>query len=192
MKERSFVKVGEIKISVLRVNVAGTIAAIPVVTIFGGVEVLLHGWPSPRDIELLWLLGAVLASGIIHELLHAVGYTTFAGLKWNEVKLGINWKALTPYCNCLSPVGLVPFRFVGLLPTLVLFPVSIALWAFYRQWWLAVLSAAVLVSGVGDFVVFLRTLGQPSGLYIVEHPSGIGGNLFACGARPVAAGPPQA
>jgi hypothetical protein len=179
MDERRFVKVGEIRISPLQVNLIAIILSVPVVILFGLVEYLCHGSPSPEVVDLVYLVVAFLTLIGVHESLHAVGYTTFGGLSWQHLKFGVNWKAFAPYCNCLSPVALSSFRLAALLPTLVLFPVSIAVWLLFGRWWLAFLSACTLLSGIGDVIVFIKTLGHPREVFIIEHPSGIGGDLYA-------------
>jgi hypothetical protein len=183
MEEPRFTKVGEIRVSLLRVNIIGILISIPVTVAFVVAEIHLHGISSPSVLDLLFFVIGFLFQIVIHELLHAVGYTAFGGLRWNQLKFGINWKYLAPYCICLSPVALPRFRWSGLLPTLVLFPVFIGLWLAFKQWWLAFLAVTALLGGIGDIIMLMKTRRHSSDLFIAEHPSGIGGDLFTLGGK---------
>ena len=178
MNADSYTKVGEVRISLWWVNVIGLVIAIPVALLFLIAETALHGPDSPTVWHLLYFSVTFTMQLAVHELLHAVGYIRFGGLHWNELKFGFNWKAFAVYCNCLSPVRIDHFRRAALLPVLVLFPISVAVWLIFGHWWLAYFTAATLVGGIGDAIVVVKTLRYPSNLFIVEHPSGIGGDLF--------------
>ena len=173
-----FTKVGEMRVSLLSGNVIGILISIPVTLLFMVAEFLLFGLP-----ELAWWQLCYFATGfgiqiIIHESLHAIGYIFDGGLRRDQLKFGVNWKGLAPYCIFLSPIAMPPFRRAALLPTVVLFPLSVALWLIFQTWWLNFLAAAALVCGVGDFIVFIKSLKYPPNLFIVEHASGAGGDLF--------------
>ena len=179
MDTGGFTKVGEIRIRLWWVNVIALVITVPVMLLFAVAETKLHGPASPTGWDLLCFGVAYGIQLAIHELLHAVGYIGFGGLRGNELKFGINWKALAPFCNCLSPVRIDSFRRSTLLPILALFPLSLAVWLIFAQWWLALLAAATLLGGTGDVIVILKTLHYSSNLFILEHPSGIGGDVFA-------------
>ncbi len=173
-----FTKIGEMRVSLLTVNVIGTLISIPVLLLFAAAELLLF-----RHSELGWRQLCYFVAGfglqtIMHELFHAIGYIFDGGLRWNQVKFGVNWKGLSPYCICLSPIALPPFRRAALLPTVVLFPLSVALWLMFQSWWLNLMAASTLAGAVGDFIIFLKSRNYPPNLFIVEHASGAGGDLF--------------
>ena len=134
--------------------------------------------PDPSGWDILWFVAVFTAQVIVHELLHAVGYMVLGKLHWKQLKFGVNWKAMAPYCNCLFPIALRPFRWSAILPVLVLTPISMALWLGSGAWWMAFMTAAVLLGGIGDIYIIFKTLKHPSDCYILEHHSGIGGDLF--------------
>ena len=178
MNTGSYTKVGEIRISLWWVNVIGFIIAIPVALFFMVAETALHGPDSPTVWHLLYFCVTFSIQLVVHELLHAVGYIRFGGLYWNELKFGFSWRALAVFCNCLSPVRIDHFRRAAVLPVLVLLPISVAVWLIFGHSWLAFFAAVTLLGGIGDAIMLLKTLRYPSNLFILEHPSGIGGDLY--------------
>src|ERR1041385_5525958 len=114
MTPEGFTKVGEIRVSLLWMNVAAILISFPVTILFAVAENQLHGFPAEATgWHAVYFLAAFGIQVVLHELLHAIGYVRLGGLHWNQLKFGFNWKAFVPYCNCLSPVALRPFQWTG-------------------------------------------------------------------------------
>jgi len=173
-----FIKVGEIRVSLLWINTAAILVSIPIVIVFIRGEIVLFGVPRMHWWELFCFLAGFCIQAFTHELLHGFGYSVDGGLRWSQLKFGVNWKALAPYCICLSPVAMPPFRRTALLPTVILFPLCVGIWLAFGTWWLNLLAATALMAGIGDFIVVIKSLKYPRSLFIVEHAKGAGGDLF--------------
>lgn len=173
-----FRRIGEITVSLKHMNwIAGAVSLVLVVLCLIVHEVFF-GWKEPEPIDALWWLVGIPVMFASHELLHGVGYVMFGRLAWSEVKFGVNRKAWVLFCNCLAPVRKTPFIASALLPVIILFPVSVFIWMSAPNLLTVSLSAMTLASACGDLMMTLKMVSQPNSVYVVEHPCGIGGNLF--------------
>lgn len=183
-----FRKVGEISICLKTMNGIAGATSFVLVVLWLIIHELLFGWKEPELIDALWWLVGIPVMFALHELLHGVGYVVFGGLAWSEVKFGVNRKAWVLYCNCLAPVRNAPFVASAMLPVSVLFPISVFLWMSVPNLLTVSLSAMTLASACGDLMMTHKMLSQPNSVYVVEHPSGIGGNLFVRDDAPMGKG----
>lgn len=138
------------------------------------------------EVHALALLGALVVVLPVHELLHALGMVWFGKVSWSNIKFGVFWRALIPYCHCRVPVSLRVYRRMALLPLwgtgaatiipLILFPAD----------WLGVLAGITMAACAGDLWVVwkLRSFTDES-MLVQDSPTDIGCDVYS--GPPVAA-----
>ena len=72
----------------------------------------------------LFLVLFIVLGVVIHEFLHGMVWALFAKRGFRDIRFGIKWEYLTPYCHCTSALkvwqyiagGIAPLVFMGLVP----------------------------------------------------------------------------
>ena len=166
--------------SLVAANAAALALAVPVlgalVVPFG----LAWGWPALADGAAWWirqplvLFGALAAGTLTHEALHAIAWRAAADLPPGAVRLGFNWKALTPYAHCSAPMPARAYRIGAATPgvALGLVPAGIA-WATGSAATLAFALLFTLAAG-GDALILLLLRGVAPDARVVDHPTRAG------------------
>ncbi len=95
----------------------------------------------------------------------------------SALKFGIMWRALAVYCNLKDPVPLPAYKKLNLLPTLVLFPLSLGL-LLLLPCFCTVLTVALAGAGIGNIMVFWKLRKYDNTLLAVDHPTRIGTEVF--------------
>jgi hypothetical protein len=58
---------------------------------------------------------------LLHEWLHGIGFHISCQGHWNDnIKIGVLWSSLTPYCTCKKPLSAYAYLFGIVLPLLIL------------------------------------------------------------------------
>jgi hypothetical protein len=122
LKKKGYAK-HDISISANRTNFFSIFTPLPfiaaLVVIFGK----LYGWNSFVDGYNAWIgsprepiifIVALLASLVVHELIHGLFFGLTARSHFKEVEFGILWKSLNPYCCCTEALP-KPKYFLALL-----------------------------------------------------------------------------
>ncbi len=167
-------KIAEIRVSKLTANIAGT-----VVTILLCVAGIALAQMLPHHVGLApWQgLAFVLCFLILlpaHEGLHALGLRLYAGVRWRDIRFGVMWRALVPYCHCTVPIPVSAYKRMVLLPLWISSAVSVALLLLVPAFCFGAFAGAAVGACVGDvWVVFkLRSFSDP--LLVLDSPSQIG------------------
>lgn len=148
------------------------------------VYILVWGWNSLfADFNGLVFVGVLVLLTLWHEGFHAIGWKYWGGLRWRDLKFGIAWYALTPYCHAKAPMRADAYRFGALLPGIMtgLLPFGMAL---LLENGLMALAGAVMISGaVGDVYVLWVMRDIPPDAMVVDHPSKAGCIVVKEGGR---------
>lgn len=157
-----------------RANVIAFMFLLPVLL----VTVLPHGliWGQLQladGASPLLILGVLVASIVVHELLHGVGYAA-GEATWRDVEFGVKWKALTPYAHCKTTLRASSYRFAVALPALVLGTVPATAGLATGSGWLTVYAAFMLFTAGGDFAVLWAIRHVPGPAWVQDHPHDIG------------------
>ena len=111
---------------------------------------------------------------VLHELLHAIGFTIRRRIKWKgSIKFGFNLNRLFCYCIYLKPLPLIDYLIGALFPFAVLgiglFVISIIIGSKL----LLLASICNFLACTGDLMLFhLAVKKYPS--LILEHPTDVG------------------
>ncbi len=123
----------------------------------------------------LFILLLAFAGGIlIHELLHAVGFVWAGKVPVTAVKLGVYWKALTPYAHCNEPMKTSAYRLSIMLPGLVLGILPGILGVVLRSWSLVLWGILMTTAAGGDLAVLLAIRQVPGSAWVLDHPTKAG------------------
>lgn len=159
----------EILIDINKANVFAIVLAVGIFIPLHLIARALHG-DLVFGYPFVWLLCLCLNIPV-HELLHAVAFRSIARCPWRDIRFGVIWESITPYCTCSMPMTRRAYWWALLLPTMVLGSAA-ALAAIVTGNFLAQIFAAVVISsGGGDFMIAreVHKLSEP--VLIQDHPS---------------------
>ncbi len=152
--------------------------AVPVVIFWAlhGLDTFWAGMFSsvPFLLFIVWMIAAIIA----HEVVHAVGWKVAGGLRWRDLRFGIDRKTLSPYCHAKVPMTAQAYRIGALLPGIVtgLLPTLVGLLWADATW---TLFGAILISAaVGDLIVLWVLRSVPGGALVLDHPANAGGYVM--------------
>lgn len=152
----------------------GIIPAALLVAMFALVWLGKPVMPPPEGVGVIHTILILLGGILIHELLHGLGWLLFGRAPLKSIKLGIAWKALSPYAHTSARMPLNGYRWGVLLPGLLLgiVPGLIAV----PTGSITLLFCGFLFTAVagGDFLVLWLLRGLPPDAEVADHPSQVG------------------
>ena len=157
-------------VSALKANLMVFVTSGPIAVVFWIIYTVLHGSG--------WLNGPVfialvLASIIIHELIHGITWSLFTERGWDSISFGVIWKYLTPYCTCDECLPYGAYFLGGIAPTIILgfIPYIIAL--LTGNYTVLLFALFNIVVGGGDiYIIYL--IRKCKNAIFVDHPYLIG------------------
>jgi hypothetical protein len=164
-------------VSMGRANVWTLLVLGPAVVILTAGFVLLHGW-WPLALSGLRLLPVALlavAAGVLaHEVLHLLAWKVAAGLPWSDVRLGFQWRTLTPYAHARSPMSARAYRIGAVTPGVILglVPVALGLAMASGAWFL--FGLLFTFAAGGDALILYLLRGVPPDSLVSDHPERAG------------------
>ena len=162
----------------LRANVGALVLVGPPVVALTALFIALHGWPSlyqPLVGAPILLCAVVLVVGVIaHEVLHAVAWKLAARPPKGTVRLGFQWKTVTPYAHCSAPMSARAYRIGAVTPGIVLglIPIGLALVFGWGGWMMFGLLFTLAAGGDALIVWLLR--GVSGHRRVIDHPTRAG------------------
>ena len=163
----------------LMANLLVVISAGPIVAALGWAYA--YRWRGPslaRAVYTLldpWVFLATVIPGILaHELIHAFAWSLAAHRPLSAIRIGIQWRAVSPYAHPKEPMLVGPYRIGALMPAvcLGLIPAGAAL-LLGRPLLMAWSLVFILAAG-GDFVVLWLIRRVPAGRLVQDHPTRAG------------------
>lgn len=174
----------EVTVSLLAANVYGTLLglapALILVALFyavwGGERLRagLDGLFTFGSGQMTALLLFLLIGIVVHELLHALGWIWFGKLERSAIKLGIFWKALTPYAHAKVPLPVTAYRRGTFLPGLLLGLLPGLLGVLLGSFFVVALGFIFTLAAGGDFLILWLLRRVPRSAMIEDHPSKVG------------------
>ena len=79
---------------------------------------MLDGDPGWRT--MIAVIAAILMGTYLHELIHATSFRRIGGASRAAVGVGVHWHMLTPYAWCKEPISAAAYRWVAVLPGIIL------------------------------------------------------------------------
>ena len=126
-------------------------------------------WQGFQDLSRnVWrLIALLLASAVVHELLHAAGWVLWGKAPWKAIRFGVHWQMLSPYAHLTVPITARPYRWGVALPGLVL-GVLPALAAVITGGGALFVYGLVMILAAGGDLVVLGLLSRVPGDWFVQ------------------------
>ena len=136
-------------------------------------------WEQP-----IFILVTVAIMIVLHELIHGMSWMLAGGLRWQDLKFGVQIKTLTPYCHSRVPMTAQAYRIgvvapgiaVGIVPMLIAYLLGNAP--------LALIGAVMISGAAGDAYVLWVVRDVPPTSYVMDHPSKVGCIVLPDNYRP--------
>jgi hypothetical protein len=142
-----------------------------------GSAVLGAGFRSVARLEVL--IPLFLALVVVHEGLHAAGFLGFAHVRREDIRFGINWKALSPYAHCRAAVRAGAYKLSVALPGFVLGIVPSVTGLLTGNAWLALWGFFMVIAAAGDVAILWAIRRVPRDATVLDHPSRAGCQVLA-------------
>lgn len=167
-------------VDMARANLLGfPIALLPVVPLVV-LHGLVHGWPAVGQAfndfwgNFLFFLPAVLVGIVVHEVVHALTWGIFGGHGLQSVRIGFQWKTMTPFAHCMVPITARSYRLGAAMPGLLtgVLPALAGSWAGMPE--LAGFGWFMTFCAGGDLLVLMLLRGVPADALVEDHPTRAG------------------
>ena len=139
--------------------------------IIGGIMVGLFGFLYATVV-----LGVLLL--VPHELIHGLTAIVVGKAKWKDLKFGMMWKKCAAYCHCNKPLTVAQYRWVTLMP-LILLGIIPSILSLIAGNSLLLLYGIIGISGaIGDICMVWMLRKEDGHTKVYDHPSTAGYFLF--------------
>lgn len=171
---------GRHSVDMVRANLLGVGMAILPVLFLVFLHGLLHGWSSVGQAfedfcgNLLVFLPAMLAGIFLHELIHALAWGMFSGRGLRSVRMGFQWKTMTPFAHCLVPITARSYRLGAAMPGFLVGLLPALTGSFTGMHWLASFGWFMTFCAGGDLLVLVLLRGVPADALVEDHPTRAG------------------
>lgn len=118
------------------------------------------------------LLVVMIGAVIIHEALHAIGWSLFGRVSLDEMKFGI--LKGNPYTHVKVPLPARAYQWGGALPGIVLGVIPMVVSWINGDGALMLFSAFMLAAAGGDAIMLWMLRDVPPDRLVLDHPSEIG------------------
>ncbi len=120
------------------------------------------------------LIPVLLLGAFLHEILHGLSFLIFGKLNIKQIKIGFQWKTITPFAHCKVPVKAWIYRIALIVPALLLgiVPAIIALIA--GTGWLIIYGIIFTIVGGGDFLTVWIIRKVKKDQLVQDHPRNCG------------------
>lgn len=118
----------------------------------------------------------IIASIIIHELIHGFTWGLFARNGFKSAGFGFSFRSLTPYCSCKEPLGKKQYILGTIMPGLILGFVPMIIACITLSHILFIYGAFMTLVAGGDLLlilILLKDKKSPEELFL-DHPTKIG------------------
>ena len=111
---------------------------------------------------------------VVHELIHGATAAWYAGIGWENIRFGIQWQSLTPYCHSKIPMTAKKYRYVVFMPLIILgiFPYFISLGT--GSGWLLTIGITFTLAAAGDVMILWLMRKISANEMVQDHPTKIG------------------
>lgn len=172
----------DVTISALAANVYGTLFGLaPAGMLLLIFYYVWQGRPVLAPPDGFGLLHTLLLGGVgivAHELLHGLGWRYLAGVPWDQIHFGVQWKVLTPYAHSSARMPLNPYRWAIFLPGLVLGLIPAILGIITGSVLLLGFGAFFTATAGGDFLILWMLREVPAGAQVEDHPTLVGATVY--------------
>ncbi|WP_415287744.1 DUF3267 domain-containing protein [Clostridium perfringens] len=117
---------------------------------------------------------------LVHEFIHGFAWKFFCNIKWENIKIGVMWDKLTPYCHCKEPLISKQYM-IGLLAPFFILGICMGVVAIILESPLILTIAVLNILGSGgDTTIAIKMFKyiKKKDVLILDHPTEVGFVLF--------------
>lgn len=133
---------------------------------------------SPVVFLVVFVLGV-----LAHELLHCATWAVYAHRPLSSIRLGFQWKTVTPYAHVAEPLPVGAYRRGGVMPFLVLGLAPVVAGIVLGEGSVAAFGLFFTLAAGGDLVVLGRVRDLPEDALVLDHHERAGCLVVAEGRR---------
>jgi len=137
-----------------------------------GTEEVYSEFSSTSNFLLLILIFVI--GIVLHELIHAISWITFAKIPFTKIKFGFNVRSLSPYAHCGEAVTAKVYRIALLTPAIILGFIPITISFNSGSVWFFVTGLLFTVTACGDFLIFWLIRQVKNEQLVADHPERAG------------------
>jgi hypothetical protein len=168
----------------LAANLLVVLSAGPVVALLAWAYAARWGAPSLARgvydlLEPMVFLAAVVPGIVAHELIHALTWSISARRPLRAIRIGVNWRAVSPFAHPKDPMPVGPYRIGAAMPAIVLGLIPAAAAIAWGRPLLMAWSLVFALAAGGDLVVLWLLRRVPSGRLVQDHPTRAGCHVLA-------------
>lgn len=119
-------------------------------------------------------IGIAAGSAVVHELLHGLGWYTFARVPWRSITFRPTWRVMGVVARAKVAVPIRAYRAGTALPALVLAVVTVALGLLTGIGLLVLWGLFFLLECFTDIATLLATSNVPARAWVRDHPDKLG------------------
>lgn len=165
--------------SMTRANVYVLLMIVPIGAAFFLPYWILWGSFGAGHWNLLMAAAVFLGGVVVHEMLHGLTWIIAGSKPLEAVRIGIQWKSLTPYAHCTEPLDVGAYRWGAAVPGIALGIVpGIAAVALGSPEMLVFGFLFTLAAG-GDALILWMLRDVPAGSLVEDHPTRAGCYVIA-------------
>lgn len=146
--------------------------------------VVIGGHSAIRDRPVEAVPDAIVESGafllaigiavVAHEVLHAIGFRFFGAVPWAEVRLGFQWRTITPFARALVPVTARAYRWTAALPGLALGLLPLIAGVLLASPFASGFGVLMLAGAGGDAAIIWAMRRTPDDALVLDCPNALG------------------
>ena len=152
--------------------VALVISGGPFAAIYG-FGVLKQGFVSFLT-DYVGLALTLLVGTLLHEFLHALGFSLAADRGWSSIHFGFSWKDFAPFTYCDDVVSYSGFATATLLPGILLGILPLIISMINGNSWILSFGVFFTAGAAGDFLCIINLLKYPTHFRVKDHSDSIG------------------
>ncbi len=127
------------------------------------------------DLQRPWgFLGWLVLGVFVHEAIHGLVWAWLGGKPLSTIRLGFQWKSLTPYAHIREPIPVRAYRWGAVMPALLLGFLPYALGLLLRSPFLFLYGWFFILAAGGDFVILWLLRNDRGDLLVQDHPERVG------------------
>ncbi len=153
--------------SIPLVIIASAVVVIPFILLWG-MNPFKSGFNDFTNLS--YFIPAVLIGILLHELIHALSWKYFGGMSWDKIKIGFQWKTITPYAHCSEPVRASVYRIGTAAPAVILGLIPSIAAAITGNGWIMTFGFLFTVAAGGDFLILWLIRKVDGNSLIEDHP----------------------
>jgi hypothetical protein len=172
-------KVAEVRVGKLAANIVGSLLTVLLCVVGVLIAQFLPNHANDTEWHPIVLLICLIVLMPVHELFHAIGLRSFAGVSWRDLRFGIMWRALMPYCHCTVPIPIIGYRRMALLPLWATGGASVIMLLAFPTNCSGIFAGIAVAACAGDIWVVVKLRTFANNFFVQDSPTEIGCDVLS-------------